>query len=296
MSPGVCKRLEASVKNLAVEKREAPRMLIADDDPLIVRLVAERCASMGFEVETATNGLQALIKARRSNPEVMIIDVNMPGADGLSVCARLLAGREHSPDVIVVTGSGDPETLKRCQSMGAFYGRKGPEFWTNINSALVSMFPRMADRINEVQGHSTSAEVRKRPRVLVIDDDPDIAAFFTGRLAKYGVDTSHASNGAQGYRMACKDEPSIITCDYLMPDGDPHYLLWRLRSTLITANIPVFMLTGRTLDESTRQMLMREVCGHPGVVRFFTKSPDVFEPLFEALQQFCAFETHREDS
>ena len=65
-------------------------MLIADDDPAIVKMLAARCAGMGFEVETATNGLQALIKANRSHPDIMIIDVNMPEADGLTVCARLL--------------------------------------------------------------------------------------------------------------------------------------------------------------------------------------------------------------
>ena len=39
--------------------RKAPRMLIADDDPAIVRLLADRCASVGFDVETAANGIQA---------------------------------------------------------------------------------------------------------------------------------------------------------------------------------------------------------------------------------------------
>ena len=46
--------------------RSAPKMLIADDDPLIVTALADRCARMGFEIETATNGLQAMIKASRS--------------------------------------------------------------------------------------------------------------------------------------------------------------------------------------------------------------------------------------
>ncbi len=69
----------------------APKMLIADDDPAVVRLLANRCTKMGFDVETATNGIQALVQARRSPFDVVIIDVNMPHLDGLSICA-LLAG------------------------------------------------------------------------------------------------------------------------------------------------------------------------------------------------------------
>jgi PleD family two-component response regulator len=42
------------------------RMLIADDDPSIVRLLADHCAPMGFDVDTASNGIQALVKASRT--------------------------------------------------------------------------------------------------------------------------------------------------------------------------------------------------------------------------------------
>ena len=79
---------------LSTASDKAPRILIADDDPSIVDLLADRCARMGFVVETASNGIQALLKARRNAPAVLIIDVNMPGVDGLSVCTRLLAGAD----------------------------------------------------------------------------------------------------------------------------------------------------------------------------------------------------------
>ena len=69
----------------AHEPSDRPKMLIADDDPAIVKLLAERCSNLGFEVDTASNGVQALIKASRSHPDIMIIDINMPEADGLTV-------------------------------------------------------------------------------------------------------------------------------------------------------------------------------------------------------------------
>ena len=68
---------------------ETPRMLIVDDDPSMLRLIADHCARIGFDVETAANGIQALVKAKRVKPDVLIIDVNMPEVDGLSVCAHL---------------------------------------------------------------------------------------------------------------------------------------------------------------------------------------------------------------
>jgi CheY-like chemotaxis protein len=269
----------------------APRMLIADDDPAIVRMLADRCASVGFEVETATNGLQALIKANRSHPDILIIDVNMPEADGLSVCARLLDPLKRPLNVVVVTGSREAETVERCEGFGAFYVRKGPEFWGGLASALTETFPRMAGRLKELNAQP-SAEIRKRPRVLVVDDDPYIKSFLSSRLDKCGVDLLYSADASQGFKMACREEPSVIICDLFMPNGGIRYLLARLRTTPGTETIPVFVLTGRVLDDQTIQNLRLEICGQPGASRVFVKSLDTDE-LFGALQKVCGFEYNR---
>jgi CheY-like chemotaxis protein len=268
-----------------------PRMLIADDDPSVVRLLADRCARMGFKVETATNGVQALIKANRSHPDVMVIDVNMPEADGLTVCARLLDPSRRSLDVIVVTGSRAADTIQRCEGFGACYVRKGPGFWNGLGAALTGLFPSMAERIKGLQEQPTGAELRERPRVLVIDDDVAIMKFLSTRLDKCGVELLFASDIAEGYRTACRETPSVIISDYFLPNGGIPYLLSRLRTTPATENIPVFVLTGRNLDQITQQSLMREVCGK----HIFVKAFDTDE-LFAALQKLCAFDYNRIDA
>ncbi len=272
------------------EKR--PKMLIADDDPAIVTLLAKRCSSVGFKVETATNGIQALIKANRNHPDIIVIDVNMPEADGLTVCARLLDPSKRPLDVVVVTGSRETETVDRCQGFGAFYVRKGPEFWSGLGAALTEIFPHMADRFGEFHRQRAGAEMRERPRALVIDDDIAIEQLLSSRLDKCGVELLFASDIALGYRMACRKAPSVIVSDYFLPNGGVPYLLSRLRTTPETWNIPVFVLTGRNLDQMTVQSLMREVCGKPGVARIFKKSFDTDE-LFGALQKLCGFEYNR---
>ena len=126
---------------------EAPRMLIADDDPSIVRLLADHCARLGFDVETAFDGIQAFLRTQRVKPDILVIDVNMPEADGLSVCAHLLDLDRMPLNVIVITGSRNPDTRERCQGLGAYYARKGPDFWNDLETALAEIYPGMADRI-----------------------------------------------------------------------------------------------------------------------------------------------------
>ncbi len=270
-------------------RNRVPKVLIADDDPGIVKFLADRCADMGFEVQTATNGLQAMIIARRSPPDVLIVDVNMPEVDGLSVCLHLLSPG-GSFDVIVVTGSSNPETVERCKSLGAYYARKGPDLWDSVRSALTNIFHNMPNTIVEgTNRHPLHTKVWIRPRVLVVDDDPDVEKFLSSRLRKSGVDTLYASDCTKGFRLACKEQPSVIISDFFMPNGDALYLLTQLRNTAATANIPFIVMSGRPLDKLIEQSLQRQICGRPGAARILSKQFDTQE-LFAAIQKFCAFD------
>jgi CheY-like chemotaxis protein len=267
------------------------KMLIADDDPAVVRLLADRFTKMGFSIETAGNGMQALFKAKRNSPDILVVDINMPQIDGLALCNRLLEPANRPCNVIVITGSRDEEIVERCTSMGAYYVCKDNEFWTELSSALSNVFPDMADAINEQAAQSPQSNVQNRPRVLLIDDDPSMEGYFSSRLGKKGVDLLFASDAIHGYRMACREEPSVVITDYHMPNGDAYYLLWRMRTTLETKNIPVIVLTGLRLTDADKSNLRRDICNAPGAAKIFSKATDIDE-LFASLQEFCGFDNH----
>ena len=270
---------------------QTPKMLIADDDPAIVRLLADRCVQMGFKVETASNGMQLLVKAHKFNPDILIVDVNMPELDGLSVCAQLLEPNCKPVEVVVVTGYSHADTVERCESMGAYYVRKGPDFWKCIKAALEEIFPALADKIGEAIAPVADTKVPEHPRVLVVDDDSYIKQFYASRLGKFGIDTLYAPDAVQGYHIARKEKPSVIIADNFMPNGDAKFLLHRLRSTPTTENTPVVVISGRKLDELTEQTLRREISGRPGAVQILKKSFDTDE-LFGTLQKFCGFDKY----
>jgi DNA-binding response OmpR family regulator len=264
------------------------RVLIADDDPSIVRLLADHCARLGFNVDTASNGIQALLKASRIKPDILIVDVNMPEVDGLSVCAHVLEPDRTPVDVIVMTGSRNTDTPDRCEGFGAYYALKGPNFWNDLEAALAEIAPQTF-RSGKSGAPAQSPTVRTRPCVLLIDDDNDVNRFLASRLEKCGIEVKYANDSQQGFRMACKEEPTVIVTDYFMPNGDAQYLLTRLRTTVATENIPVIVFSGRQLNDMVIQSLQREICGHPGATQILRKSPDT-HALFGALQKFCGFE------
>ena len=131
----------------------------------------------------------------------------------------------------------------------------------------MEIHPRMAGRILQSGLREAAPQIRRRPRVLLIDDDDDVNRFLASRLEKCGIDMAYAPNAPQGLRIACRDEPAVIVTDYFMPHGDAQYLLTRLRTTDVTSNIPVVVLSGRALSDATQQNLQREIRGHPGAAK-----------------------------
>lgn len=70
-------------------KTGKPKVLIVDDEPRNVRLLEAIVSPMGVEVYTALNGTQALEMVASVSPDVILLDIVMPGMDGIEVCRQL---------------------------------------------------------------------------------------------------------------------------------------------------------------------------------------------------------------
>jgi CheY-like chemotaxis protein len=266
----------------------APKMLVADDDPCVLRAIADRCTRMGFNVETAINGLQVLIKASRYNPDILVIDVHMPEVDGLSACAFLQDIAKQLPHVMVMTGRPGQEIVERCREFNAPCVHKGHNFWNELESRLAEIYPDRAIAIRQSVQQSPKIEVKKLPRILLVDDDVCVKKLFFHRFGKLGVELLYAVDGVQGFWKARREQPTVIVSDYHMPNGGAEYLLTRLRNAPETRGIPVIVQTGRRLNDAIKKTLQQQISGQPGATRILKKSIDGRE-IFEALQRFCGF-------
>ena len=271
--------------------RTAPRLLIADDDPNVLKFLVDRCEKMGFDVHTASTGLKALIMARQSPPDVMIVDVNMPELDGLSLSAHLLDSRGRPIEVIVISGNLNEETPVRCESFGVHYVKKGPHLWNSVQFALSELFPEMKI-VDDSRNSLFRVEAPRRTKVLLVDDNQDVWKLLSSRLWKCGVEPLVAFGGVGGFRSALRENPSLIISEYFMQDGDVSYLLWRLRSTPATDRVPVFVICKSSVDQLTVDLLKRDVCGKQGALRVFKKPLDIDELLL-AIKEHCPLEYKR---
>lgn len=92
------------------------RVLIADDDPVILRLLEVNFSLEGFDVSTAQRGELVLEEASRELPDLIVLDVMMPGMDGWEVCTRLKASPETA-DVPIIFLSARTQDQDRERGM-----------------------------------------------------------------------------------------------------------------------------------------------------------------------------------
>lgn len=96
------------------------KILIIDDDPFILDIYALKFKERGFEVDFAQNGKDGLKKATEQKPEVILLDVVMPGMDGFEVLRELKKDQNtRSIKVVVLTNIGQKEEVERGKALGA---------------------------------------------------------------------------------------------------------------------------------------------------------------------------------
>jgi putative two-component system response regulator len=100
-------------------QRSPPKVLVVDDSRVNVEILRQ-ILSPGYQTFRACNGEQAIELAQRYRPDIILLDVVMPGLDGYEVCARLKAdARTRDIPVLLVTGLDDADSDEKGSVAGA---------------------------------------------------------------------------------------------------------------------------------------------------------------------------------
>lgn len=103
----------------AAAAQVAPLLLVVDDDPVNVELLSDLLRAMGYRVSEALNGAAALASARENPPDLVLLDIMMPGMNGYEVCRRMKADpRTARTPVVFVTALADAEDKVKAIDAG----------------------------------------------------------------------------------------------------------------------------------------------------------------------------------
>jgi DNA-binding response OmpR family regulator len=138
------------------------RILVVEDERTIAESIAVRLRAEGFAVDVAYDGPSAVAKARLTEPDLVVLDVMLPGFDGLEVCRRIQA--ERAVSVLMLTARGDETDLLVGLAVGADDYLTKP-FSMRELAARVHALLRRVDR----GSRAPSSDGRSEPPIVVGD-------------------------------------------------------------------------------------------------------------------------------
>lgn len=99
---------------------DSKKVLIVEDDEFLRSLTAKRIEKEGLSVVVATDGEVALPTAEKENPDVILLDLLLPGIDGFAVLEKIRANEKlKEVPVIVFSNLGQPEDIEKAKGLGA---------------------------------------------------------------------------------------------------------------------------------------------------------------------------------
>ena len=212
----------------------ARRVLIVDDDDDFRDLMRLQLSHAGYDVLDARDAESAIQIARASHPDVITVDLLMPGIDGWSFIDRLRQeeGLANIP-IVVVSGAADAKTDVRLPTD-------------------VSVIAKGEGHDRLLREISLALAGRRGATVLVAEDDDDLRGVLTASLTRNGHRVIQARDGAEALASLERDQVDLLVLDLVMPNIDGFEVLARLKGTGRGATLPVVVVTGT--DRSTTEL------------------------------------------
>jgi DNA-binding NtrC family response regulator len=120
---------------------EKIHLLMVDDEIKFLETITERLKLKFFEITSATNGKDAIEAAKKGKFDVAVIDLQMPGIDGVQVLEILKKNHKYL-EVLILSGHASIETAVECTKLGAFKVLEKPCQFDNLVNAIKEAYER----------------------------------------------------------------------------------------------------------------------------------------------------------
>jgi two-component system cell cycle response regulator len=263
---------------------KTPTILVVEDNPLNMKLVRSLLKLAGYqllEAETAEQGIQL---AAAGHPDLILMDIQLPGMDGLEA-TRIIKSREELKTIPVVALTsyampGDEEKARKAFCSG--YITKPID-----TRKFIEIIKGFLEKEGPAPKSEAAKEASGKPRILIVDDDPLNIKLLKNKLPAGKYETLSASNGGEAFQIAVNDLPDLILLDVMMPDMDGFAVSRLLKENSHTREIPIILVTALDgLDDKIKGL-------ETGADEFLTKPVNTIE-LLSRINSLLRLKQYRE--
>ncbi len=281
-------------------------VLLVDDDQDLLMVLSAALKQRGYDVAVAQDAVAAMSAAVKLRPQVVVLDIGLPGGEGSVVMKRMHALPQLAGVPVVMMSGRDPEkyraealaagasayltkpvdpdalVLALRVAMGADVGAEatgaaGTPGGGRLGDILRDMGLVTEDQIASALARQNETATSPVPQaligkvVLLVDDDEELLVALAAPLRRQGFDVAVATDAVTAISTAVKQPPDVVVMDFGLPGGDGITVMQRLHSLPQLAGVPVLMVSGRD-PESTRDGALAA-----GAVAYFVKpvTPEV---------------------
>ena len=240
-----------------------PCLLVVDDQPHNLALLTEVLEHENYEVWPATSGADALKKAGMLLPDLILLDVNMPGMTGYEVCRQLKADSRTQLIPVIFVSALD-ESWDKVQGFsvgGTDYITKPVDTLealvriehqiqigatrAQLSNSLENEQPQDSAQPSGTIENVPSGRGRSdaKASIMVVDDDPKNLSLLTHLMEEEGYDVWQAETGAHALRFAPTVLPDLILLDINLPDIGGYDVCHQLKMNDATKLIPVIFVS-----------------------------------------------------
>ncbi|HEU5000139.1 MAG TPA: response regulator, partial [Lapillicoccus sp.] len=217
-----------------------PAVLVVEDDERSGELVALHLTAAGLRPVVIRDGREGIAAVRSLRPVAVVLDIKLPGMSGWEILHAL----KSDPDI-----AGTPVVIV------SVLPERGKGFALGAADYLVKPVDR-EDLVHSVRRVVADATSRAAGRtIVVVDDDPMALELVRVTLEPQGWSVRVCERGADAVELVSSTQPSVVLVDLLMPETDGFAVIDALAGRPDTADIPVVVLTAKSLNATDRERL-----------------------------------------
>ncbi len=249
---------------LARLDEQVTSIVVIDDNPQDSRLIRRLLNNFKkYRIFEAHNGPDGLDLVRQRRPELIILDLTIPGMDGFTILEELKNDeRTNTIPVMIISGrdlTPDQEAFlsENAQSVLLKGNFSGKELVDNVAEALGDELhlPEVpvVQLAKAAENKVTDFGDDSRPRILVVDDNIWDARLMRRMFeARQRFAVLEANDAQQAWIDIHAHKPDLIILDLLLPDENGEDLLKRLRQSAATQDVPVIIVSAKEIEPETR--------------------------------------------
>ena len=229
--PAVGERFVMTGELESTERREhVSRILVIDDDPSVRQIMTHFLNQKGFAVQTAASGEEGLELAAANKPDVITLDVMMPGLDGWEVLKAIKQNPELC-DVPVIL-------ITMVENRGLGYSLGAVEYLSKPIDKN-----RLFNVLNRCVRHNSHSPV------LIVEDNSALRESMRDILSMEGWEVDAVASAESAFSSIGEKPPALIMLDLMMPTMDGFEFLDQLRHNPRWRTIPVIVITAKDLTQ-----------------------------------------------